>query len=531
MSKKTKRTLIIGAVVLAVMIFASIYTVAIKPKLDSSYYKYDETEIFEGTLQVGVSESGSLDFTIENITYDIDVNVTGDDDDDDDDDDEEKLTQRYLEIAEVYAVSGMKVKEGDKLIKFSDESITAVRKLLQSALADAKADYNTAESEFNLSVLEAQIDLEKQQVAGKYASTIYKGDKADVTNSISSMENQIALYYSQIPDLQEKIADAYEDYVEALDNYNEVKAYYDDMLVNNPSGFYGYVSTYNNAKSTYERALETFQNAENKLVSVNNSVNELTRSIEDAKAKQNIEKLGIEETYNETVLYNDYAEIIYNSKYESLKEDLEEALEDKEAIEDKLEAFEALVGEDGILYAPKDGVITASNYEQGDKLETTGTLFSYATDENMTITVTVTEEDIISLAVGDVVSIEFNAYEDELFNGTITSINTTATSRGTPTISYEVEVLVEGTLDKLYGGMTANITFVTKQSDNTMYISRKALTNQNGNYYVYKKTGLNGKELTEVTIGIKNETYVEILSGLSADDTIYIATLVNGKED
>ena len=50
----------------------------------------------------------------------------------------------------------------------------------------------------------------------------------------------------------------------------------------------------------------------------------------------------------------------------------------------------------------------------------------------------------------------------------------------------------------------------------------------NGKYYVYKKSGLAGKELAEVEIGLKNESYVEILSGLSPEDTIYVATSVSG---
>lgn len=164
------------------------------------------------------------------------------------------------------------------------------------------------------------------------------------------------------------------------------------------------------------------------------------------------------------------------------------------------------------------------NVEAADKLKETQTMISYVTKDALTISVDVTEEDIVSLKIGQPVDIVFTAYPDESFEGVIQSIETTATSSNTNTVSYPVEIKLDGVLDRMYGGMTAKVSFEIESSDNALYISRKALIEDNGSYYVYVKSGLNEYELKKVTIGLKNTTNVEITSGLSENDTIYILT-------
>ena len=55
-------------------------------------------------------------------------------------------------------------------------------------------------------------------------------------------------------------------------------------------------------------------------------------------------------------------------------------------------------------------------------------------------------------------------------------------------------------------------------------MSRKAIVEENGKTYVYRKTALGGKELAEVETGITNGVDIEILSGLEEGDTIYLAS-------
>ena len=149
----------------------------------------------------------------------------------------------------------------------------------------------------------------------------------------------------------------------------------------------------------------------------------------------------------------------------------------------------------------------------------------------MRISVDVTQEDIVDLQVGDAVDITFTAYPEDSYTGSILSINTTATSDYSNTVSYTVEISVEGALEKLYGGMTADVIFVTEEKEDVIYVSRKAIVEENGKTYVYRKTALGGKELAEVETGITNGVDIEILSGLEEGDTIYLASKVSSEAE
>jgi HlyD family secretion protein len=260
-------------------------------------------------------------------------------------------------------------------------------------------------------------------------------------------------------------------------------------------------------------------------------ISSLQLELASASAKKTISSLEVEETYNEAVINGDNAEITYNAKVESLKEDLEEAEEEKNELEKKLEAFEEFVGSDGIVYADGAGIVTESRYEAGDTLKQPGVLIAYAEPENMTISVDVAQEDVVELSVGDSVEIEFTAYEGEIYDGVIYSIDTTATSRNSNTVSYTVVISVEGDTTELYGGMVADVTFVTEKKEDVLFVSRKAIVTENGKSYVYRKTSLGGKELVEVETGINNGTSIEIISGLNEGDTIYIASKVSSKSE
>lgn len=195
-----------------------------------------------------------------------------------------------------------------------------------------------------------------------------------------------------------------------------------------------------------------------------------------------------------------------------------------------MEKFEEFV-QDGTVYAEGTGIVTSVGYEEGDSLINAGTIVSYTTAEDMQITVDVSQEDIVSLEVGDTVDIEFSAYEGEQYEGTIAEIMTTATSEYATTVSYTVTIAVNGDTSKLYGGMTADVTFVTEKKEDVVYVSKTAVFEENGKSYVYVSGEDGEMETKEVVTGIENSFYVEITEGLSEGDVVYAASKVSTKKE
>ena len=531
LTKKQKK-LILAGIALLLLLLAASYTVFIAPLLQKEQWIYKEETVELGTLKVGVTESGSLEYQTKTIDYDLDLDVSEDDEDSDSDsDDDEETTQKYLKIEEVYAASGQRVTEGEELLKFTEDSVEAVRALLQNAVVEAQADYAEAESTYELSLLEAQTDYDTQKISASYAASIRNTSGTSVTNKVASLQVQLEQKQANTASLQEKLTETQEDYQDALEDYEAAKEGYEGAGTDNTVNFMTIQNGYLSARSKYQQAKSALTQAEDALSENESAITDLQNQLAAAQAKQKIDKLDTEETYQEAVITGQNAQTTYNAAVEDLKETLQEAEETKEKREEQLQAFEDFVGSDGILYATEDGVITEVSYEAGDRLTTTGALFSYATSDDMRISVDVTQEDIVDLQVGDAVDITFTAYPEDSYTGSILSINTTATSDYSNTVSYTVEISAEGALEKLYGGMTADVIFVTEEKEDILYVSRKAIVEENGKTYVYRKTALGGKELAEVETGITNGVDIEILSGLEEGDTIYLASKVSSEAE
>ena len=528
LTKKQKK-LILAGIALLLLILAACYTVFIAPLLQKEQWIYKEETVERGTLKVGVTESGSLEYNTKSIDYDLTLDVSDDDEDDSDDDDD--TVQKYLKIEEIYAASGQRVTEGEELLKFTEDSVEAVRALLQNAVVEAQADYAEAESTYELSLLEAQTDYDTQKISASYAASIRNTSGTSVTNKVASLQVQLEQKQANAASLQEKLTEAQEDYQDALETYEAAKEGYEGAGTDNTVNFMTIQNGYLSARSKYQQAKSALTQAEDALSENESAITDLQNQLAAAQAKQKIDKLDTEETYQEAVITGQNAQTTYNAAVEDLKETLQEAEETKEKREEQLQAFEAFIGSDGILYAAEDGVITEVSYEAGDRLTTTGALFSYATSDGMRISVDVTQEDIVDLQVGDAVDITFTAYPEDSYTGSILSINTTATSDYSNTVSYTVEISVEGELEQLYGGMTADVIFVTEEKEDVLYVSRKAIVEENGKTYVYRKTALGGRELAEVETGITNGVDIEILSGLEEGDTIYLASKVSSEAE
>ena len=522
LTKKQKK-LILAGIALLLLLLAACYTVFIAPLLQKEQWIYKEETVERGTLKVGVTESGSLEYNTKSVDYDLDLDVSDDDEDDSEEDDDDTV-QKYLKIEEIYAASGQRVTEGEELLKFTEDSVEAVRALLQNAVVEAQADYAEAESTYELSLLEAQTDYDTQKISASYASSIRNTSASSVANNVTSLQVQLEQKQANTASLQEKLTETQEDYQDALEDYEAAKEGYEGAGTDNTVNFMTIQNGYLSARSKYQQAKSALTQAEDALSENESAITDLQNQLAAAQAKQKIDKLDTEETYQEAVITGQNAQTTYNAAVEDLKETLQEAEETKEKREEQLQAFEDFVGSDGIIYATEDGVITEVSYEAGDRLTTTGALSSYATSDDMRISVDVTQEDIVDLKVGDAVDITFTAYPEDSYTGSILSINTTATSDYSNTVSYTVEISVDG-------GMTADVIFVTEEKEDVLYVSRKAIVEENGKTYVYRKTALGGRELAEVETGITNGVDIEILSGLEEGDTIYLASKVSSEEE
>ena len=136
----------------------------------------------------------------------------------------------------------------------------------------------------------------------------------------------------------------------------------------------------------------------------------------------------------------------------------------------------------------------------------------------MSVTISVDESDILSLAVAQEAEITVSSVSKETLSGIVTEIDKSGASGG-----YTAVVM----LDKITGmlpGMTASVDVRIEGVDNAIIIPVDALNRTSTGAYVYtsydEETQQYGGRVDVVT-GLSNNNYVEIKSGLSVGDTVY----------
>ena len=197
----------------------------------------------------------------------------------------------------------------------------------------------------------------------------------------------------------------------------------------------------------------------------------------------------------------------YSANYNSL---LRERAELEETLLELL-----TIQRDGAVLAAGDGSVYSVDYSD----EATTSVVTLSADEKMSVTINVDESDILSLELGQTVTVSVSSVSEDAFQGTLTEINRTSSSSGVYSAVIEVEK-VEGMLS----GMTASVSVRIEGVDDAILIPIEAVHKTSDGAYVYTSYNEEYQEYggkVDVVTGLENSTYVEIKSGLNVGDTVY----------
>ncbi len=188
---------------------------------------------------------------------------------------------------------------------------------------------------------------------------------------------------------------------------------------------------------------------------------------------------------------------------------------------------------DGAVLSPMDGIVSSIDYSE----DTTSTVLytTTTTDEDsetglvtifpnvsMSITIGIDETDILSLKVGQEALVTVSSVSEDSFRGHVTEI-----SKEASTVSGVTQYSAVVTVDKAEGmlaGMTADVDVSIEGVENALIIPVDALHQTSTIHYVYTAYDPETQQyggMREVTVGMQNDSYAEILSGLNIGDTIY----------
>lgn len=153
---------------------------------------------------------------------------------------------------------------------------------------------------------------------------------------------------------------------------------------------------------------------------------------------------------------------------------------------------------------------------ENDYSVATTTWLSVTPQDEMEITITVDEMDILSLEEGQEALVTLDAFPGQSFDGTVSQINVSGTNSGGSS-KYEAVIRIARE-ENMLAGMNASVQISLETKENVLIVPEAALIEEESGVYVYTsyddKTETFG-DLVEVTTGVSDGANVEILSGLS----------------
>lgn len=173
-----------------------------------------------------------------------------------------------------------------------------------------------------------------------------------------------------------------------------------------------------------------------------------------------------------------------------------------------------------VFKADFDGEVNEISVEEGDEVSANASLIEIVDFSNLKVSIRVDEYSVTDLTVGEACTISVTAL-DQTFDSTITHINRIS-SGGNSTAYYTVTAEFSGT-ENVLPGMQVTVTIPEEEADNVIVLNQDALSFSNGNSaYVLMQNDDGDMEQVAVELGVENDSYVEITSGLDEDDVVYV---------
>ena len=186
--------------------------------------------------------------------------------------------------------------------------------------------------------------------------------------------------------------------------------------------------------------------------------------------------------------------------------------------------------DDGIIYAPIDGIVSSVSVSEGDNIMQNATIATLMDTSSVYLSTSVSEEDITALTVGQECTISLTAYDNKNFSGEIDTISAEpARSSGSVSYTVTVKLNTRNSLNVLEG-MSGDVAFLQHQVTDVLTVNVNAITFRDGHSYVKVYDDSGNIVEKEVQTGFTDGRSVEI-TGVSAGDKLLAEiTLSGGKE-
>lgn len=461
-------------------------------------------------------------------------------------------------VTNVYFENGDKVEKDQLLLTI--ESSTAYREIINasSSVAQAKDTYNQAKYEYDQLMSDYEGRTYKAPSDGALRTfTVKAGDKLNNNTKIGLIyndskmtvkvpfanadANEFTIGQASLLELQEtgeylfgtvkSIAE------EAQVQSSGALVRYVTIECDNPGGLTTNntaIAVIGNSVSIEDGSFEVETDEELVFTDGNNVEVEKLLVAEGAIVKKGTPLFLItEETFNNVISSK-------KKTYLSAKESLTKSENSYEDAVDKYNEY--------YITAPIDGTVITKDAKVGDKIQKSSssakTLATIYDLSELTFAMDIDELDISNIKEGQEVNVQADAFKNKIFKGVITNVSLVSSNSNGVT-NYPVTVTIKDT-GELLPGMNVDAYVVLANVENAIAIPTDALQRGNVVYVLnssptiksknYSTEGISdrvknrapdGFTAVSVETGISNSNYIEIKSGLSEGDEVYVTESSN----
>lgn len=434
-----------------------------------------------------------------------------------------------MEIETVFVSVGERVEVGDALFSLTNESIEEIRTILLADVETAKTTLEQKKVSLSSTTLSAEHNYEDSIAYGQYAETEYDETLSDLENAVEQAEEELNLLKREVELNETKLYELEQELIVANQTLAAAK---NNVESTDPYAQTYWFVQYENIRedaNDYVEELETEIDELNKtLLENNNEIQKAVLTVNTAKQEYDQGVLSAKETLELRKLAYKYASETKDIATSYLQNAVNKAEIELASATEKLDEFDSYIN-DGVVKSEYSGLITDISVEEGDLVNTNSNLFSLYDDDSVTMEVTLSEEDLSSVALNDVVNTTLTVFDDILYHGTVSDISDATYNSDTGVNEYTVTVTVTGDVSDLYESMTGEITFITKETKEVLYVNNRAITREGTKSYISYYDENKNVLTKEVTTGFSDGIQVEIIEGLKEGDIVLIESKVNEK--
>jgi HlyD family secretion protein len=368
--------------------------------------------------------------------------------------------------------------------------------------------------------LHAQVKEQEAYVATLEQALEWESIQADHKNRTAELELEAAkleldkIMYGDGPQETSRLKAAMQ---KAWLKYDELNAYSNDLIDLEKQGFLNVIETKQAQKKLAEEQ-EAYEMAKQQYESYVQHV----YPMQVKKAETNLKRAQVNQ--EETTKSGFYSIAKSKALLEQAKQMLVDYFFQLREAEKELVQTEIVAPAPGMVVLREEYRASQKRKPRvGDVLVKNQPLIDLPDLSAMIIKTRVREVDLFKVAIGTQAGIEVDAYPQLAFQGTVTSIGVLALAdigRASEEKYFEVRIALNESDPRLRPGMTTRATLHAQEAKSVLTIPLHSVFGDHKQTYCYVFGPRNLYEKREVILGISNEQWVEVKSGLQEGECV-----------